>query len=145
MTQINQGTVTINISDDITIPARAGTLSPEEVLRIPKARRGIGLACESTADAMIKNPERICPHNVDVATLAEKGRVAEAIDNVIVDTEAALIKLKQANLLLDAEAHEALRKVLSFVRSQEKFDPRLVDLVPALITYFAQDHDKNED
>jgi hypothetical protein len=65
------------------------------------------------------------------------GRMAEQIDTVIVDTEAILVKMKQANTLLDVAAHEELRKVLAFIRSQEKFDPRITDLVPHLIDYFS--------
>ena len=139
MAEMIQGTVAITIPDNIDIPEEAGQLSPKEVIRIPKSRKGLGIVCEATTDAMQKNPERLRPPNVDAAILSEKGRMAEAIDQVIVDIEAILVKLKQANLLLDADAHTDLRKVLAFVRSQEKFDPRLTDLVPALISYFSHD------
>ena len=144
MTDIMQGTVTVSIPEGITIPERAGTLSPDEVQRLPRARHGVGLTCEATADAMAKNADRLCPHNVDANSLIEKGKMAEAIDRVIVDTENALTKLKQANLILDADAHEALRKVLAFVRGQEKFDPRITDLVPALESYFSSDRPKGD-
>jgi hypothetical protein len=107
--------------------------------RLPEARRGVGVACETTADAIRKNPDRLKPHNVAADRLAEIGRMAEQIDTVIVDTEAALIRLKQANTLIDAEAHESLRRVLGFVRAEEKFDARLTDLVPHLIAYFANE------
>jgi hypothetical protein len=132
-----QGTVTVKIPDAIEIPEKAGKLSPEELRRLPKPRRGLGVACENTSDAMLKNPTRIVPHDVDALRLAIMGQMAEQIDQVIVDTEAILVKMKQANTLLDVAAHEGLRKVLAFVRSQEKFDPRITDLVPHLITYFA--------
>ncbi len=137
MTDMIQGTITVKIPDSIEIPEKAGKLSPEDVKHLPKPRRGLGVACENTADAMVKNPTRVVPHNVDAARLAVLGQMAEQIDQVIVDTEAILVKMKQANLLLDVAAHEELRKVLTFVRGQEKFDPRITDLVPHLIAYFS--------
>ena len=87
---------------------------------------------------MDKDPERLAPHGVDKVRLTKLGEMAENIDNVIVDVEAITVRLKQANLLIDAEAHEELRKVLAFVRSQEKFDARILDLVPQLISYFSK-------
>ena len=63
--------------------------------------------------------------------------MSDQIDTVIVDMEVLLVKMKQAGTLIDAAAHEDLRKVLAFVRGQEKFDPRVVDLVPHLIEYFS--------
>ena len=138
MTEMKQGNVTISIPDSIEIPDKAGEMSPEEVRRLPKARHGIGLTSGATAEAMDKDPERLAPHGVDKVRLAKLGEMAENIDNVIVDVEAITVRLKQANLLIDAEAHEELRKVLAFVRSQEKFDARILDLVPQLITYFSK-------
>ena len=47
------------------------------------------------------------------------------------------LRVSQAELLARAEAHNALRRVLTFVRGQEKFDPRVIDLVPEVIEYFS--------
>lgn len=138
MTEMTQGNVTISIPDSIEIPDKAGEMSPEEVRRLPKARRGVGPACNATTEAMNKDPERLAPHGVDKDRLATLGKMAEDIDNVLVDIEAITVRLKQTNLLIDAEAHEELRKVLAFVRSQEKFDARILDLVPQLISYFGK-------
>ncbi len=137
MTTMTQGTVTVTLPDTLEIPEKAGSMSRQEMQRVPKARHGVGAVCEATADAMLKNPDRLAPFNVDPARLASQGRMSEEIDNVVVDTEVILVKMKQAGTLIDAAAHEELRKVLAFVRGQEKFDPRVVDLVPHLIEYFS--------
>ena len=54
MSEMKQGNVTISIPDTIEISEKAGEMSPDEVRRMPKARRGVGLACEATAAAMKK-------------------------------------------------------------------------------------------
>jgi len=46
MVAIQYCTVTVSIPDEFTPPAQAGNLGPEEVRRIAKAPRGIGLACD---------------------------------------------------------------------------------------------------
>jgi hypothetical protein len=132
---LTHGTVTVSYPAHIDIPANAGKLSPDEVNKIPKARRGVGLACEKTAEALAKAPS--VKTDVDSAALVEAGTMAEDIDVVIADVENVLVVLKQANNLLDANAHEMLRKVLAAVRAAEKFDPRVVDVFPHLIAYFA--------
>jgi hypothetical protein len=142
MAELRQGDVTVTIPDHITIPPKAGSLSPDDSQRLTKARKGVGLTCESTAEVMKKNPERLAVPQVTPDSLAASGRVAEDIDGVIGDVETLLLILKQANSLLDAEAHNNLRRVLAFVRGQEKFDPHLADLVPALIAYFSRERPK---
>lgn len=137
MAQYKHGVVSLKYPDTFTVPAEAGTLSPEAARRLPKARRGVGLACEMTAQAMQKFPDKLAVAGVVPSELAEAGRAAEEIDGVIADLDAALNYFKQANLLLDAKAHTELRKVLAHLRSHEKFDPKLADLVPHLVTYFA--------
>ena len=138
MATITQGNVTIVLSDDLEFPKQAGSLSPREMRRLLKARKGVGWACEATAEAIVKNPDRIAPFNVKPERLASLGRMTEQIENTLVDLDALTVRVKQARGLIDEEAHNELRKVLAFVRSQEKFDPRVGDLVPALLEYFAR-------
>jgi hypothetical protein len=139
MPSITQGSVTVQIPDHIPLPERAGKLSVEELRRFETARRGIGLVAEQMAEAMKKHPERLTPPGVDPAALAASGKAAEDIDTVIDDLDALLMVLKQANRILDADANQQLRRVLAFVRAQEKFDPTLPSLVPTLVGYFAND------
>lgn len=137
MSELVEGVVRISIPDHITIPERAGKMTPDEVARLEKARKGIGLVGEATAQAVAENATRLPVPGVDVVSLKAMTRAAEDIDRVIENVEAVLVKLRQANALLDAEANEQLRKVMAFVRAQEKFDAGVTSLVQPLVAYFA--------
>lgn len=137
MAQLTHGTVSITYPDHITLPERAGKLTPAEVARLEKPRRGLGLACEKTAEAIKQHPAQLAAAGVDPEQLRADGRAAEDIDTVIHDLEALLTRLKQANSLLDEHAHRELRRVLAHVRAQQKFDPSVPSLVPLLVAYFA--------
>lgn len=137
MPVITHGTVTVTIPDTLVIPANAGNLTPQEVLKIPKARLGIGLACEQAASALEKTTNfaagAITPHG-----LRRKGHMAETIDEVIASVEVVLAKLKQANLLLDADAWEELRQLNELVKAQTKFRPELGDHFAPLIEFMGR-------
>ncbi len=137
MSQFKQGSVTVELPPSVTIPEQAGKLSPTQISRLEKPRKGIGLTCQKTSEAMLKYAAQFAVPGVDATKLAQKGQAAEDIDTVVFELEAALSVLKQANRLLDDDAHRDLRKVLAFVRGQEKFNPGIVNLVPSLIDYFA--------
>jgi hypothetical protein len=135
-----EGSITAALPDDITIPEKAGKLSKEEVKRLPKVRKGLGLACQMTAAAMVKNPDRLNVPGVTADGLAAAGLAADGIDSHVIDAENITLTLKQANLLLNAGAHNFLRRVLAHVRKEAKFgDPRILDLVPTLIAYFSNE------
>src|SRR5262245_15870768 len=108
MGKLEQGTVTVVYPDDIKLPEKAGKMPPEEVARIEKARRGVGLACEKTAEALKKYGARVSGAGVDPDELEKAGEMAEGIDVTIADVEHALMILKQANILLDGDAHRML-------------------------------------
>src|SRR5262245_39735303 len=112
MAEVKHGTIVVTIADELALPEQAGNLSAAEVSRLPKAPRGIGLACTYAADALEKAGERFtAPRDVSKATLLGAADRADGIDQVIVDLEVVLARMKQANLLFDAEAWELLRKV----------------------------------
>jgi hypothetical protein len=138
MSQLKQGSVVITLPTHIEVLPDAGKMTPEQVKAIEKPRRGIGLACEQTAAAMQKDPTRLYVPGVTPEQLANYGQQAEDIDAVIIDVEVLLAVLRQNNLLLDARAQRALRQVLSYVRSLEKFDPKIAERVPHLIGYFSK-------
>jgi hypothetical protein len=133
---LEHGTVAVSYPTTIEIPASAGNLSPLEVKRLQKTRRGLGVACDGTATQLTSHPDAVSV-KVTPDELRTAGRMAEEIDTVIADLEYVLTILKQANLLLDADAHEKLRVVLAAVRAAEKFDPKVTQLFPQLIAYFA--------
>lgn len=138
MSTLNEGTVTIQLPEYIQIPADAGTLSTKDMQRMVKARTGIGLACEMTAQAMRQNPTRLNVPEVNPDELERMGKMAEGMDLILNDLDVLREICRQANLIIDSDTHNMLRRVLAFVRSQEKFDRTLSTLVPQLEVYFGK-------
>jgi hypothetical protein len=137
--EIKHGTVVVTIPDELEPPEQAGNLSPEQVQRIPKAKRGLGLVCEATAEALEKAGSTFTPpSDVTAVSLRESGSRAEGIDQVILDLEVVLNKLRQANLLFDAVAWEQIRKMNDQVKTQGKHVPELLVMFKPLLDFFAR-------
>jgi len=139
MPTITHGTVSVTISDALTPPAQAGKLGAEEVRRIPKPPRGIGLVGAHTADAISKAGAKLTlPSDITADKLAVACEKAENIDQVITDLEVVITTLKQANLLFDAEAWEMLRRVNDQVKAQAKYAPELEGIFRTLFEFMAR-------
>jgi hypothetical protein len=139
MGKIKHGHISVTIPDELDPPDKAGKMTPEEVSRIPKAPRGLGLACEKAADAIKKAGKKFAPPpGVTPEGIVTAGNRAEDIDLVINDMEVVLQTAKQANLLFDADAYEQLRKVNDQVKVQGKHDPELLMIFKDVIDYFAR-------
>lgn len=131
--------MSVSIPDEFPLPSQAGSLSPEDVQRIAKAPRGLGLACDAAADALEKSGTKfIPPAEVTPASLRTLGKRAEGIDQVILDLDVVLNKLKQANLLFDSAAWEQLRKVNDQVKAQGKHDPEVMVMFKPVLDFFAR-------
>ncbi len=145
MAQIKHGTVVVTIDDKLTPPDKAGKMSAEEVKRIPKAPRGIGLVGEHTADAIAKAGDKFTPpKDITPAALREACGRADGIDQVIIDLEVILATLKQANLLFDAELWKMLRKVNDQVKAQAKYSPELASIFKVLLDFLSRGPRKSE-
>src|SRR5262245_12978539 len=121
---LTHGVVTVTLPGHLAPPVEAGRLSPVEVQSLPKSPHGIGLACAQAADGIDKAGAQFAPPpGVTAASIRLAGRRAEEIDGVIQDLEVILTTAKQANLLFDAEAWRALRRVNDQVKSQAKDNP----------------------
>jgi len=139
MLEIQHGTVSVSIPDEFAMPAQAGSLSPDDVRRIAKAPRGLGLACDAAADVLEKSGAKfVPPTGVTPTSLRALGKRAEGIDQVIVDLEVVLNKLKQANLLFDADAWEQIRKLNDQVKAQGKHDPEVMVMFKPVLDFFAR-------
>lgn len=139
MGKIKHGHISVTIPDELDPPEKAGKMTPEEVSRIPKAPRGLGLACEKAAAAIKKAGKKFtAPAGITPDGLVAAGDRAEGIDLVINDMEVVLQVAKQANLLFDADAYEQLRKVNDQVKAQGKHDPELLTIFKDIIDYFAR-------
>jgi hypothetical protein len=138
MVEIRNRSVVVSVPDDVDIPAEAGKMSSKEVLRLGKGRRGIAEACTQAAEAMRANPERFCPIGVTPESLETAGRSAAKAEGVRVDVQTVYTQVSQVEMILNGRAHDELRKVLAFIRSQQKFDPRIADLAPCVVEYFSR-------
>ena len=119
------------------LPAEAGNLSRKEKLALPKARKGIGVACNLTAAEMEKPDNNLNVAGVDPAALRTVGDMAERMDEIIADVEVALETLKQGNLIRDAEAFTMLRKVNDQVKAQAPYEPAIATRFTAVTEYFS--------
>ena len=135
---LTEGSVSLTVPADLPLPDKAGKLSPDELARFPRSRKGLGLACQATAVALTKKGAEFTVPGVDAAALAVAGDRAEKIDEVIEDVRTLLAKLEQANVLIDVEAIDLLRKVSAQVNAQGKFDENLFERFSAVGTYFGK-------
>jgi len=139
MPTLTHGAVSVTISDALAPPDNAGKLNADEVRRLPKAPRGIGLAGLHTADAIGKAGAKFAPPaDITADKLLAACEKAEAIDSVITDLEVVLGTLKQANLLFDAAAWEMLRRVNDQVKAQAKYAPELENIFRTLLDFMAR-------
>lgn len=139
MAEIKHGRVMVTVPDTLAPPSNAGTLTPDEVLRLPKAPRGIGLVGTHTADAIGQAGAKLTlPAGVTGEALVAACARADGIDQVIIDLEVVLTILKQANLLFDAEAWELLRRVNGQVKEQMKFTPELAPMFRVLLDFMSR-------
>lgn len=136
MTDIKHGTVTVTVPDSLALPEKAGKLTPDEILRLPKARRGLGLVGQHVAAAMSKlGAAFIAPAGVTAESVLAKCERAEQIDQVITDNDVVQTRLKQGNLMMDADAWEDLLKINDQVKAQAKHDPEIAKAFEFLREY----------
>jgi hypothetical protein len=141
MTKIKHGRAEIGLPDELgELPERAGTLTPKEVNAIPRARRGLGMASALAAEG-IRGAGSALTLDLDLTpeSIIEASARAESIDVVIADVEFLLHRLKQGNLLLDAEAYMKLRRLKDAVRTQGKYKPELLTMFAAFLSFFEND------
>ncbi len=108
MAEIKQGFVTVALVDGVEVPAKAYTVTSEDLNRQPKARRSVGATCDATADDIDRAAGRINVPGVTPEQLREAGRRADAWEPIIADLEFVLDLAKKANRIDDGEAHDLL-------------------------------------
>ena len=143
MPAIGEGTVSVVLPEGIEVPAKAGHLSEQDVRRLVKVRRGLGLTCLHTAGEMEKSSEPFSVPDVTPEKLRTTGEQADMWDEIISDLEVALHVAKQANLIVDAEAFNMLRRVNNQVKAQVPFEPKLKERFSTVLDYFSATKRKN--
>ncbi|MBL9007215.1 MAG: hypothetical protein JNJ46_23360 [Myxococcales bacterium] len=140
------GSVAVTLPDSLVPPDEAGSLSPAELARIPKAPRAVGALCESAADGIERAGKAFQPPpGITVDALRKAGQKADGIDLIIHDVEVVLNRLKQGNLLFDAEAYKLVRQVNDQVKAQSKHSPELAKIFAPLLQAFSALRGRRDD
>lgn len=140
------GSVSVTLADSLVPPEEAGSLSPTELARIPKAPRSVGALCESAADGIERAAKAFQPPpGVTADALRKAGQRADGIDVIIQDLEVVLSRFKQGNLLLDAEAYKLVRQVNDQVKAQSKHSPELAKIFAPLLQAFSALRGRKDD
>jgi len=135
---ISYGSVSVTIAENLMPPEAAGTLSPTEMARVPKAPRNVGAMCEDAADAIERAGKLfVPPAGVTADKLRQAGERADGTDVIIHDMEVLLHRLKQGNVLHDADAYSLVRQVNDQVKAQAKLNPELNKIFALLLQGFA--------
>lgn len=132
------GSVVVTVPEHLVPPEEAGSLSPTELSRIPKAPRAVGALCEIAADAMDRAGKSFQPPpGVTADGLRKAGARADGCDLIIHDLEVVLNRFRQANVMGDADAYKLVRQVNDQVKAQGKHSPELHRIFDRLVQSFA--------
>lgn len=77
--------------------------------------------------------------------MRKAGQKADGIDLIIHDVEVVLNRLKQGNLLFDAEAYKLVRQVNDQVKAQSKHSPELAKIFAPLLQAFSALRGRRDD
>lgn len=131
---VKYGTVSITVPDHLVPPEEAGSLSPVEVSRIPRAPRAVGTLCDLAADGIERAGKAFqAPAGVTPDSLRKAGERADGMDLVIHDLEVLLNRYKQGNLLVDAAAYAIVRQINDQIKAQSKQNPELTQFFAQLL------------
>lgn len=140
------GSVSVTVPDLLLPPEEAGSLSPTDLARIPKAPRSVGSLCESAADGIERAGKSFQPPpGVTAESLRKAGQKADGIDLIIHDLEVVLNRFKQGNLIFDAEAYKLVRQVNDQVKAQSKHSPELARIFEPLLHAFSALRGRKDD
>jgi regulator of RNase E activity RraB len=138
MATITQGTITVQVPDLLQPPPEAGKLSPNDIKRIPRARRGVGQLCTQAAEALERAGVAFAPPpGITAQSLRDASTRADGIGAYIIDIEVIRKTLKQANLLFHADAWKQVRQVNDQIKSQVKHNPALAVVFQQVLQTFA--------
>jgi hypothetical protein len=138
MATVTHGMITIEVAELLALPEQAGKLSTKEMQKIPKPPRGIGRLCAQAADAIERAGETFSPPpGVTPQSLREAGERADGIDQYLIDLDFLREKVRQANLLFDADAWKQARRMNDSIKAQMRHDPALALIFQKVLEAFA--------
>lgn len=139
MAKITHGPVTLVIDDALALSDKAGKLTPDDILRLPKAPAGIGLATKLTADAMTAAGGAFtAPQGVTAKSVLAAGTRADGYDSVLVALDVVRRMIQEENLLADAACWDQLRQINDMLKGQVKHHPELAAMFAPLTAFMAK-------
>lgn len=135
--KIKNGLVTIEVPEHLYPDKKAGTLTTAQVIKMYRPRAGLGVACDAAAEALDnKELKFVAPEGITAEKLRKAGARAEGMDNLVINVEALLEQLKQANLIADIEAFDLLSQINDQVKAQGKRNKAVTTAFAGLNAYF---------
>ena len=136
---LTHGPVTVIVPEALALAAKAGQLTPTDILRLTKAPAGIGLSAELTAQAMEQAGAAFTPPSgVTPALLRQAGERADGYDGVLLALDVLRARIQQENLLADAECWRLLRQVNDMVKGQVNHHPELAAMFAPLKAFMTR-------
>jgi hypothetical protein len=136
MVELRHGNVVVVLPEGVEIPEGAGGMSDKDVRGLAKALRGVGKACAMAAHELEADHSGLAVKGVTPDGLRALGEAAEKWNGVVTDLEVALKTARQANLLADAAAFNALRRVNNQVKAVRAFDASALARYKSVVAYF---------
>jgi hypothetical protein len=132
-----KGDVVVQVPQGMTLPPKAGKLTPKELAALPTTRTGVGVVCEDAATTIKRVGDAFTlPRGVTGEALRTAGARAEGFDRIISNLEAILEEFRQGNRIADAEAQTMLSRLYDQVKTQAKDDATLKTEFSSLYAYF---------
>ena len=133
------GSVEIELTEGLTIPDQAKTLTAEEKKRLPKPWKTLNSAARDTAATMKAHPGKLrMGPDEDADAIQRLTERSEAWNPLIAELRAMLALVENANALDDAALHSLLLKCRRQLQAQLKDEPELATLFAALLNYAAR-------
>ncbi len=139
MAKLTHGPVTVVFDDALTLSDKAGKLTPEDILRLPKSPAGVGLAAHLTADALTAAGDAFtAPKGVTPKSLLAAASRAEGYDSLIVALDVVRQTIQEENLLADAACWDQLRQINDMLKGQVRHHPELAAMFAPLTAFMAK-------
>lgn len=138
MADITHGTIILTIPDLLTPPQEAGKLTSKQMQKIVKPPKGIGRVCIQAADAIDKAGARFSPPpGVTAGAILDAGMRADTIDQFVLDLDVLRERMRQAQLIFNAEAYLMARKMNRAIKAQMGFDAAVGLMFQKVLDAFA--------
>lgn len=138
MADITHGTTVLTMPDLLTPPPEAGKLTGKQLQKIAKPPKGIGRVCTQAAEAIDRAGTSFSPPpGVTADALRNAGTRADTIEQFVLDLDVLRERVRQAQLIFNAEAYMMARKMNRAIKAQMGFDAAVGLMFQKVLDAFA--------